>query len=122
MPDTDRTSPPPILTILTEFCTWAMERTADFPKPQRHTLAEKLDRTALDAMELTIVARFATRKEKSAALGQLNVKLEVLRCFWRVALERRFISQQQAVFLNGRLDEIGRMAGAWLRSIEKVPQ
>jgi hypothetical protein len=30
----------------------------------------------------------------------------------------RWISQQQLLFANGRLDEIGRMTGGWLKQVE----
>jgi hypothetical protein len=30
---------------------------------------------------------------------------------------RRWISQQQVLFVNGKIDEIGRMTGGWLKSL-----
>jgi hypothetical protein len=51
-------------------------------------------------------------------LRELNLLLEQLRVLWRLVHDRRWISQQQLLFVNGRLDEIGRMTGGWLKSLE----
>ena len=63
-------------------------------------------------------ARFAARAAKVPLLDELNLLLEQLRVLWRLVHERRWISQQQLLFVNGRLDEIGRMTGGWLKSLE----
>jgi hypothetical protein len=111
------TNPPPIITLLTELAAWTSERTADFPRPAHSTLGARLDGLSLDALEAATEARFAAKKAKAASLHRLNLKLELLRCFWRIALDRGFIAQRQAVFVHAKIDEIGRMAGAWLRSL-----
>lgn len=108
---------PPIITLLTELAAWSTERAADFPRPQQATLGPRIDLLSLDALEAATEAGFAARKAKAAPLHRLNLKLELLRCFWRIALDRGFIAQRQAIFVHAKIDEIGRMAGAWLRSL-----
>ncbi len=114
-------APPPIITLLVEFAAWTAERTADFPRPQRATLAAKLDGLSLDALEAAVEARFCVRARRGEMIGKLNLKLELLRCFWRIALDREFICMRQAVFVNAKIDEIGRMAWGWLRSLDRKP-
>ena len=60
--------------------------------------------------------------EGGAHLRELNLLLEQLRVLWRLVQERRWISQQQLLFANGRLDEIGRMTGGWLKQVERNPR
>jgi hypothetical protein len=55
---------------------------------------------------------------KKASLIALNLILEKLRFLWRIVHERKFFSAQQHQFVCLKIDEIGRMAGAWLKSIE----
>ena len=55
---------------------------------------------------------------KKAALTTENLILEKLRFLWRVVHERRFISAQQHQFVCLKLDEIGRMIGGWIKSLE----
>lgn len=49
----------------------------------------------------------------------MNLNLEKLRVFWRLIHDRHWISQQQLLFAAQRLDELGRMAGGWLKQVER---
>jgi hypothetical protein len=64
-------------------------------------------------------ALYSPRPAKAALLGELNLLLEQLRVLWRLVHDQRWISQQQLIFIIGRIDEIGRMAGGWLRQLER---
>jgi hypothetical protein len=68
------------------------------PKSARFTFGQRLDNLTLDA---------------------LNLLLEQLRVLWRLVEQRGWISQQQLLFANGRLGEIGRMTGGWLKQVER---
>lgn len=87
------------------------------PKSQRHTFGQRLDSLTLDALEHTITARYDARARPNE-LRALNLLLEKLRVFWRIIHARRWISAQQLLFAGRKLDEIGRMAGAWMKSAE----
>ena len=52
----------------------------------------------------------------------MNLNLEKLRVFWRLICDRRWISQQQLLFVSQRLDEIGRMIGGWIKQVERKTQ
>lgn len=110
---------PPIYTLVTEWLGWSLDRTAGLPKSARFTFGQRLDNLALDALMLVTRAVFSPRPEKPALLRELNLLLEQLRVLWRLVEERGWISQQQLLFANGRLDEIGRMTGGWLNSLAR---
>jgi len=108
---------PPIYTLLVELTGWTLDRTADLPKSHRFTFGQRLDNLTLDALLLTTRAIYSDRTRKLALLPELNLMLEQLRVLWRLVHDRRWISQQQLLFVNSKIDEIGRMTGGWLRSL-----
>jgi hypothetical protein len=110
---------PPIYTLTVEWLGWTLDRTASLPRSHRFTFGERVDRLTLDCLELVIEAIFTAPPHKTAPLRQLNLNLEKLRVFWRLIEQRRWISQQQLLFATQRLDEIGRMAGGWLKQLER---
>jgi hypothetical protein len=60
-------------------------------------------------------AIYTQRTEKRLILVDLNLQLEQLRVLWRVVHQQGWIGQQQLVYVIGRIDEVGRMVGGWLR-------
>ena len=51
-------------------------------------------------------------------LLRLNLLLEKLRVFWRITHQREWLSQQQVFFVIRKVDEIGRMVGAWIKTLK----
>lgn len=49
---------------------------------------------------------------------QLNLLLEKLRVFSRIAHQRAWLSQQQLFFVIRKVDGIGRMTGAWVKTLK----
>jgi hypothetical protein len=109
---------PPIFTVLSEIVGWTLDRTADFPKSQRFTFGQRIDNLSLDALQFAVKAiRARQRLAKEKNLHDLDLLLEQLRVLWRLVHERGWISRQQLVFIQGRLDETGRMVGGWLAQL-----
>lgn len=98
---------------------WTLDRTASLPKSQRFTFGERVDRLTLDCLELVIEAIYASPDRKLPPLRRLNLNLEKLRVFWRLICDRRWISQQQLLFVSQKLDEVGRMIGGWSKQAER---
>lgn len=113
---------PPIYTVLVEVVGWTLDRTAGLPKSTRFTFGQRLDNLTLDALLLVTRAIYSPRPQKAALLRELNLLLEQLRVLWRLIEQRRWISQQQLLFINGRIDAIGRMTGGWLRELDTRSQ
>ena len=98
-----------------EFLGWSLDRSASLPKSQRPTFGQRLDMLTLEALERIITARYDVRARPNE-LRALNLILEKLRVLWRIIHRRQWISLQQLLFAARSLDEIGRMAGAWLKT------
>jgi hypothetical protein len=109
---------PPIHTALSDLVGWTLDRTAGLPKSCRFSFGQRLDNLTLDALMLVTRAVFSPGKEKVPLLRELNLLLEQLRVLWRLVCDRRWISQQQLLFVNSRMDEIGRMTGGWIKQAE----
>jgi hypothetical protein len=114
-PDPQR---PPVYTMWEEFPGWTFDRTAGIPKNQRFTFGQRIDAHSLDIMELIVRAVFS--KEKQDLLHEINHRLELLRVLWRLVQRRGWISLRQLHFLEGKIDETGRMIGGWVKQIEGV--
>ena len=108
---------PPLYTLLSEHLSWTFDRTAGFPKSHRFTVGQRLDNLMLDSLERCLEALYTTAENKRQPLQSLNLNLEKLRVFWRIAHQQRWISQQQLFFAVSKIDEIGRMTGAWIKSL-----
>lgn len=109
---------PPLYTVMESLVGWTMDRTADFPKSQRFTFGQRLDNLTLDALQFAVQAiRARQRTEKSRCLCEMDLVLEQMRVLWRLANARGWISRQQLVFVQGRVDEAGRMVGGWIKKL-----
>ena len=77
-----------------------------------------MDNLVLDSIELCLEAIYQPPKGKRAPLQRLNFQLEKLRIFWRMVCDRKWISLQQLAFVINKIDEIGRMVGGWMKSLQ----
>ena len=105
---------PPLYTLVCEVVGWTLDRTADIPKNARFTFGQRLDNLALDALQSVVKAVFtgeAPRKQEY--LSDLLLELDQAQALWRLAHDRRWLSQQQLLFISQKLDEAGRMANGW---------
>jgi hypothetical protein len=107
---------PPLYTIVGQLVGWTLDRTADFPKSQRFTFGQRLDNLSLDCLQQVVRAIYSPGKQRSGHLSELNLKLEELRVLWRLVQQRGWVSQRQLLYVGGVLDELGRMAGGWMKS------
>ena len=113
---------PPVYALLVDLVGWTLDRTASLPKSHRFTFGERVDRLTLDGLESVIEAIYVSPPQKAALLRRTNLDLEKLRVFWRLICDRRWISQQQLLYVSQRLDEIGRMIGGWTKQVERKAQ
>ena len=100
--------------MLVEVVGWTLDRTADLPKCHRFTFGQRLDNLSLEALQDAVKAIFASEaKRKIECLSELILRLEQMQALWRLVHDRRWISQQQLLFVTSKLDEVGRMANGW---------
>lgn len=90
---------------------WILASVERFPKKVRFSLASRIADEAMDAMEAVVESIYS--KNRAFLLGKLNLNLEKLRVFYRIAHDRHYISVRQYQFIAESIDEAGRMAGGW---------
>ena len=77
-------------------------------------LGERLERTLYDLLETLVQARYT--KERQPLLTRANLALEVLRFQVRLAKDLQCLAKNSYAHAAGRIDEIGRLVGGWLKS------
>lgn len=89
-----------------------------FPKSQRYTLGEKLERTTIDVLELLIMGS-RQPEQREILLNRADAKLELLKLLLKIAGESRALDLKTESDLLSLLDEIGRMLGGWIRATKQ---
>lgn len=90
-----------------------------FPKHQRHILAERIDNCMTDIMELIIAANL--RHHKKTTLTELDIKMHLLRHQIRLAMQRQYITIHRYEVWSRLIDEVGRMIGGWIKWAKGSP-
>ncbi len=93
---------------------WIIPQLDKFPRVRRFTLGERLETTLLEVLDLLVEAAYSG--DKVPALRRANRRLEVARHLWRLAHELEAVSTRRYQHGAGRMDELGRQVGGWLRS------
>ena len=102
-----------VITRTYDFLLWLIPTTGRFPRNQRYLLGERLENLMLDILACLIEARYT--KEKAGLLRSCNLKLEQFRYLLRLSKDLKLVDMRRYEFAAGRVDEIGRQAGGWLK-------
>jgi len=100
-----------VLTAWTEFLEWLLMTTEKFPKKVRFTLTNRIDNLALDLIEKLIEAQYTRNRKRPIA--EANVILDKLRILLRISHKLAFLPHKQYEHASRKIDEVGRMLGAW---------
>ena len=87
------------------------------PKQDRFTVFERCENVALDIIEGILLASVEKKKNKLVILNNISLKLNILRVLIRILKDIRAIDLKKYVNLESLVDEIGRMLGGWIKSV-----
>jgi hypothetical protein len=93
---------------------WLLDHTGKFPKSYRFSVAAKIENAVLEFLEMTTVANM--RQDKLPLLRRADEALARLRLLFRLSYEMRFINLTSYEYGSGKLVELGRMLGGWIKS------
>lgn len=90
-----------------------------FPRSQKFTLADRIQNQLSDLLDLYIEAYYLPSPQKKLLLAKANISLEKLRHYCRLCYDLGIFNSTKYQELAERLQEIGRMTGGWLKSLDK---
>ncbi|WP_152551598.1 four helix bundle protein [Polycyclovorans algicola] len=104
-----------------DLITWLVVKLDAFPRSRRYTLGARIETEALGVLERLLLATYAPKAEKAAHLRDANVRLQILRHLWRVALEVKAVAPKAHRYAAERMVDIGQQIGLWTRSQTAPP-
>ncbi len=87
------------------------------PKIDKYAIWQKAENLAIEIIEGIMTASYKSKFEKSAVLEKVSLNLNLLRVLLRLMKEVKTIDNKKYTALEEILDEIGRMLGGWIRSL-----
>jgi hypothetical protein len=106
----------PLFSRTYDFLLWLLPQAIKFPRAYRFTLAERLQRHALDLQETFILAGRRRGPGRVAQLQQADGQLAQLRHTLRLCKDIGLLTLKQYEHAAEGLAEIGRLLGGWLKS------
>jgi len=104
----------PALEAAYRMLLWLIPAVDKFPRTQKYLLGERIQRTALDLLELLIAATYS--KTRQAALEQANLCIEKLRILFRLAFDLRHTDLKRYEHAARQFDDLGRLIGGWRKA------
>ncbi len=86
-----------------------------FPKNQRYVLGQQIENMMLDIGKMIVHAN--KLKQKRGKLFEIDIELEKLRMLIRLATDLKMISVARFGHISGKIDEIGKLLGGWLKAV-----
>ena len=92
---------------------WLVPALDKFPRARKFSLGDRMEKLALDILELLIEAKYA--RVKSSMLAEANLKLEKLRFLVRLSKDLRCLGVKSYGHAAELIDDLGREVGGWLK-------
>lgn len=89
-----------------------------FPKKDQYVLGKRCEEHMISFMELLLSAVSLYKQEKKAKLLEANNKFDLLKVLLRMAREFKMLDNKKYLSLEEKIQEIGRMLGGWIRSLQ----
>ena len=97
-----------------DFVLWLLPKVENFSRAYKFTVGERLSANGIDVLILLVEAAYSASKED--LLKQAIRKINSTRYLLRLAKDLKLLTVDSWRFAAAHLDEIGRMAGSWLKS------
>jgi hypothetical protein len=104
----------PALEKMYRFMLWLVPTVDKLPRSQKFLLGDRIQQTALCALEGIVEATYS--KSSGPILAQVNLALERLRILFRLTFDLQFIDMRRYEFASRAIDEVGRLVGGWKKA------
>ena len=98
-----------------DLIVWIIPVLNKFPNSQKYLLANKIEMSLLEIMELIIEAVYS--KEKKKYLYSANMKIEKTRYLIRISKDLKFLPIKKYEYISKGLNDIGIELGAWIKYV-----
>lgn len=88
-----------------------------YPRSQKFVLADRIQNSLTDILEMLIEAYYTERSEKKNILKKTNIELEKLRYLIRLSKDLYCINIRRYEYISSRINNIGIQVGGWQKSI-----
>ncbi|MEN3165174.1 diversity-generating retroelement protein Avd [Tistrella mobilis] len=102
------------LEAMYQFHLWLVPAVARFPRSQKFLLGDRIQVTALDALERLIEATYTRNRMK--LLSEANLGVETLRFLFRLAHDMACLDMRRYEYAARQIDGVGRLIGGWMRA------
>ena len=109
----------PLFVKTHDLIMWLLQHTVRFPKSLRHTLTNRLENAAFDFQQATLMANAVRGQPRAEQLDRADGLLATLRSLLRITRDLQLLGVIQARYAVERVDELGRLLGAWKKGTER---
>ncbi|NMC64260.1 MAG: diversity-generating retroelement protein Avd [SAR324 cluster bacterium] len=109
----------PIIHKCSELFRLLHEYQTAIPKADRYTIWQRCQNLTLDILEGFLSAAAEEQNARMRRLGDVSVKLDMLRLLTRLSFELKAINNKKYLELQTHIEEIGKMLGGWLRHLRQ---
>ena len=104
----------PALEAMYQLVRWLIPALDRFPRRQKFLLGDRIQTTALTALERLVEATFT--RDRNRLLDRTNVDLDKLRLLLRLSKDLGCLDARRYEHAARRIDEVGRLVGGWRRA------
>ena len=97
-----------------DWALWIIPKVEKFPKSYRFSIGQSLVSASIELLMNLVDATYQVRN--SGSLGAAVREVNRIRYLMRLAKDLRVVNIAGHEFSSKALDEVGRMAGGWLKS------
>jgi hypothetical protein len=108
----------PIIQKTCDMLLWLIPKLDKFPKRQKYLLGERIERTALDFLEMMYRAKYSGKRKR--ILDEANITFEMFKTLVRLSVGLNLMSGETYKYLSLSIVEIGKMLGGWMKTDENV--
>lgn len=94
----------------------------NLPRHTKFTLGTRIDNLFADCLELSLVAGYTAKENKSALIQKLSAKFDALKFFLQILWEIKGLNNQKYSTLSQMLTKTGKMIGGWRNFFKNAPQ
>ncbi len=86
-----------------------------FPKQEKYSLGLKIENTIIEILECVLSAAYSPKEKRHETLRKASDKIDLLKYLIRFAYETKSVNAEKYLLLEGKVIEIGKMLGGWLK-------